>query len=66
MKTKNSHYPTYCKYEDKLQESMRIRIKPHIWYVDYAWVEPSADSFSLQPNTVVVRVKHRNVQLAQS
>ena len=33
------------------------------WFVYCASVEPSADSYWQQPNIVVVRVRHRNVQL---
>ena len=36
------------------------------WYECYVLVEPSADSFWQPPSTVVVLVKHRNVQLVQS
>ena len=56
------------KHEDKLQESMRtwgIHQTAH-WYGCYVLVEPSADSFWQPPSTVVVLVKHRNVQLVQS
>ena len=48
----------------EFNENMRHQSN-RILYVYYG-LEPSADSFWQQPNTVVVHVNHRNVQLAQS
>ena len=64
----NSPYPTHCRHEDKFRGFMRTWGTHRIahWYGCYVLVEPSSDSFQQPPSTVVMIVKHRDVQLVQS
>ena len=49
----------------RIHENMGHPSNRTFWYGCYILVEPSADSFWQPPNTVMVLVKHRNVQLVQ-
>ena len=57
-------YPTQRRHDEKFRGFMRTWDTHQIalWYGCYVLVEPSADPFWQPLNTVVVLLKHRNVQ----